>query len=37
MVWVYRHTRSLPVGIVMHASLTSSMLILGRRSRDARC
>ena len=29
MVWVYRHTRSLPVGIVMHASLTSSMLILG--------
>jgi hypothetical protein len=29
MAWVYRHTRNLPVGIVMHASLTSSMLILG--------
>jgi membrane protease YdiL (CAAX protease family) len=29
MVSVYQHTRSLPIGILMHASLTSSMLILG--------
>lgn len=29
MTWVYRHTRSLFVGILMHASLTASMLILG--------
>ena len=29
MTWVYRHTRSLLVGILMHASLTSSMLVLG--------
>lgn len=29
MTWVYQHTRSLLVGILMHASLTSSMLILG--------
>ena len=29
MVWVYQHTRSLLIGILMHASLTSSMLILG--------
>jgi uncharacterized protein len=29
MVWVYRHTRSLLIGILMHASLTSSILILG--------
>lgn len=29
MVWVYQHTRSLLIGILMHASLTTSMLILG--------
>ena len=29
MTWVYRHTRSLLVGILMHASLTASMLMLG--------
>ena len=29
MVWVYRHTGSLFVAILMHASLTASMLILG--------
>lgn len=29
MVWAYQHTRSLLIGILMHASLTSSMLILG--------
>src|SRR5687768_1476836 len=29
MAWVYRHTRSLFIGILMHASLTSSMLMLG--------
>jgi membrane protease YdiL (CAAX protease family) len=29
MVWVYQHTRSLPIGILMHASLTASMLLLG--------
>lgn len=29
MAWAYRHTESLFVGILMHASLTSSMLILG--------
>lgn len=29
MTWVYRHTRSLFIGILMHASLTSSMLMLG--------
>jgi hypothetical protein len=29
MTWVYRHTRSTLIGVLMHASLTSSMLILG--------
>jgi uncharacterized protein len=29
MAWVYRHTKSLLVGILMHASLTTSMLVLG--------
>jgi uncharacterized protein len=29
MAWVYQHTQSLLVAILMHASLTSSMLILG--------
>jgi membrane protease YdiL (CAAX protease family) len=29
MVWVYEHTHSLMIGVLMHASLTSSMLILG--------
>lgn len=29
MTWMYRHTRSLFIGILMHASLTSSMLMLG--------
>jgi len=29
MVWVYRHTCSLFVAILMHASMTASMLILG--------
>lgn len=29
MAWVYRHTRSLPLGILMHMSLTASMLLLG--------
>lgn len=29
MVWVYRHTRSLFVGILMHMALTSSLLLLG--------
>lgn len=29
MTWVYRRTRSLFIGILMHASLTSCMLMLG--------
>jgi membrane protease YdiL (CAAX protease family) len=29
MTWVYQHTRSTLIGVLMHASLTSSMLILG--------
>jgi membrane protease YdiL (CAAX protease family) len=29
MTWVYRHTRSTLIGVLMHASLTSSMLLLG--------
>lgn len=29
MAWVYERTKSLPVAILMHVSLTSSMLILG--------
>ena len=28
MVWVYDHTQSLVLAMVMHASLTSSVLIL---------
>ena len=29
MTWVYQHTRSTLIGVLMHASMTSSMLILG--------
>jgi hypothetical protein len=29
MVRVYEHTHSLLIGILMHASLTSSMILLG--------
>jgi len=29
MTWVYQNTRSTLIGVLMHASLTSSMLILG--------
>ena len=29
MTWVYRRTQSLPVAIVMHATLTSSLLLFG--------
>jgi hypothetical protein len=29
MTWVYQHTRSTLIGVLMHASLTSSMLIMG--------
>jgi membrane protease YdiL (CAAX protease family) len=29
MTWVYQHTESTLIGVLMHASLTSSMLILG--------
>lgn len=29
MTWVYRHTRSTFIAVLMHASLTSSMLVLG--------
>jgi hypothetical protein len=29
MTWVYQNTHSTLIGILMHASLTSSMLILG--------
>lgn len=29
MTWVYRHTGSTAIGVLMHASLTSAMLVLG--------
>jgi membrane protease YdiL (CAAX protease family) len=29
MTWVYEHTRSTLIGVLMHASLTSSMLVMG--------
>jgi membrane protease YdiL (CAAX protease family) len=29
MAWVYRNTQSLLIGILMHASLTTSMILLG--------
>jgi hypothetical protein len=29
MAWVYRNTQSLLIGVLMHASLTASMILLG--------